>query len=322
MPTENFPSFAALSAALRRVWPGLWSSLRLGLIAGLVTACITLFIPNRYASVARILPAPTQNQGMGSLALLAATAGATLPGADDPGASYVDILESRTVLEAVLNTRYQFHQRAWRFGSSASRDETLFEYLDKPNMDLAMLALKTHLSITRDFKTKLLAISVETKSPELSQQIARRLVQLLDQFAVEKARTRGTEKAVFTAERLDEERHALDVAQDAFQKFLEMNRNYATSPDPAIRLKGARLEMEYHLQQQLLATLALNREQALLDAKNDIPVLNVLDPGNLPVDKSGPARSFIVLFFMLLITVTSYALRQIHWRVVSPAEAE
>lgn len=302
MPTENASPVAALPAAFARFRVDFWPALRQGLIAGVATAVITLFIPNRYTSAARVLPTPSDSQAGGALALLAATTGANLPGADDPDASYVDILASRTVLEAVLNTRFQFHQRTWRFGSEAAHDETLFQYLDKANMDKAILALQDHISVIRDFKTKLLTISVETKSPELSQAVTHRLVQLLDEFAVEKARTRGSEKAAFTAERLKEARQTLDAAQDAFQRFLESNRNYESSSDPAIRLRGVRLEMEYRLQQQLVTTLAMNQEQALLEAKNDVPILNVLDAGNLPIEKSGPIRSIIVFLVFACIT--------------------
>ena len=318
MPTDNAPPPAMLTDAFRRLWPELWPSLRVGLVAGFVTALITLFIPNRYTSTARILPGDTPGGGAGSLAMMAATAGISLPNADSPDAAYVDILESRSIREELLKTRFRFHQRSWRFGAEQLRDETLYDYLDKANMDRAVLALKEHISTTRDLKTRLLTLSVETESPELSQQAAQRLVQLLGEFAVDKAKTRGGEKAAFAEDRLKEARSELDRAQAQFQRFLEVNRNYAFSVDPAVKLEGARLEMEYRLRQQLIATLTQNREQALLEAKNDMPILNVLDPGNLPIDKSGPARTQIVLFFVLLGGVLSYTFNRFSSRSTAP----
>jgi capsule polysaccharide export protein KpsE/RkpR len=273
------------------------------------TALITLFIPNRYTSVARILPGDSQSGSLGSLAMMAATAGLSLPNADSPDAAYVDILESRSVREALLNTRFRFHARSWRFGADQLKDETLYDYLGKPNIDKAVLALRERVSITRDLKTRLLTLSVETESPELSQQVAQRLVALLNDFAQTKARTKGSEKAAFAEQRLAEARTELGKAQAAFQRFLEANRNYALSADPAVKLEGARLEMEYRLREQLITTLAQNREQALLEAKNDMPILNVLDPGNLPIDKSGPARTITVLMTFLLVTLLAWAIR-------------
>lgn len=299
----------SLKAAFERIWPGLWPSVRLGLIAGVAAALITLFIPNRYTSVARILPGKDQSGAMGSLASLAATAGFSLSGDEDPGASYVDILNSRTLSEALLTTRFHFHARAWRFGSERMEDETLYDYLGKANMDKAVLALGDHVAITRDLKTRLLTLSVETKSPELSQLATRRLVGLLNDFVQNKARTKGGEKAAFTEERLKDARAELDKAQADYQRFLEGNRNYALSSDPGVRLAGARLEMEYHLRQDLITTLAQNREQALLEAKNDMPILNILDGGNLPIDKSGPPRTVIVIMVFFLVFLGDWLLR-------------
>lgn len=301
MPTVSSPLLAVARETALRSWPQVWPSARLGLIAGAAVAAITLFVPNRYTSTARILPGDAQSGGLSSLSMLAATAGVSLPGPDSADAAYVDILESRSIAEALLATRFRFHVRAWRFGAEQLKDETLYDFLGKENLDRAVLALKAHVTITRDLKTRLLTLAVETRSPELSQEATQRLVGLLNEFALTKARTKGGEKAAFAEDRLKEARTELDQAQAAFQRFLETNRNYALSPDPAVKLEGARLEMEYRLRQELVTTLSQNREQALLDAKNDMPILNVLDPGNLPIDKSGPARSVIVIMVFLMV---------------------
>jgi uncharacterized protein involved in exopolysaccharide biosynthesis len=50
----------------------------------------------------------------------------------------------------------------------------------------------------------------------------------------------------------------------------------------------------------MVTSLALSKEQALMEEKNDIPIVNVLDPGNLPFEKSGPVRSSLVLMGFML----------------------
>lgn len=300
---------APLMDALRRHGPALRPALRNGLLAAVAAAVFVLFIPNRYTSTARILPGESSNGGLSSLSALAATAGLSLPSPDSADAAYVDILNSRSIREALLGTRFQFHQRAWRFGAESAKDETFQAYLGKSDLDAAVAALSGHITITRDLKTRLLTIAVETESPDLSQAAVQRLVALLSEFVTAKARTRGGEKAAYAEARLKEARGELDTAQAAFARFLESNRNYATSADPAVRLQGARLETDYHLREQLITTLAINREQALLEAKNDMPILNVLDPGNRPIDKSGPARAAIVVMTFLLAAVFTLIFR-------------
>lgn len=287
MPTTRF----ALVGTQALMKPVRW-----GAFAALLTAMFTLFIPNQYRSEARILPADQRGAvGVGGLAAAAAAVGVSIPGQESADAAYVDILTSRWLREQVLRTSFTFKVKTWRFGQEEVRTQTLYDFLQAKNYDRAVVALKACTSVNRDLKSKLLTISVETISPELSQQIAQRMVRLLDEFVVAKARTRGGAKAAFAEKRLIEARQELVEAESELLKFLDKNRNYVISPDPSIRLKGQRLDNELKLRGQLVMTLAISREQALLEEKNDMPILNVLDAGNLPEDKSRPSRSSIVL---------------------------
>jgi uncharacterized protein involved in exopolysaccharide biosynthesis len=231
---------------------------------------------------------------MGTAAAAAAAVGVAIPGQESPDAAYLDILESRSLREALLLTRFSFKVRTWLLGSQQSREQTLFEYLDKKNIDRAVKALKERITVTRDIKTKLITIVVETESPQLSQQLAQSLIHQLDNFVVAKSQTRGGVKAAFSENRLSEARQEMVQAEDSFRRFLDGNRNYLQSSDPAVRLKGIRLDGELKLRTQIVTTLAIAREQALLEEKNDMPILNVLDAGNLPIEKSGPSRSLAV----------------------------
>ncbi len=273
----------------------------LGVLAAVATACVVIFFPNRYASEARILPVESKSLAgsLGGLAATAAAFGVAIPNSDGNDANFVDILQSRTIKEALLLTNYRFHQRTWRFGQDRECTESLQTYLHQKNLDRGVLVLSNFYSVSRDLKSKIIVIRAETRSPELSQAIVRKAINLLETFVREKGRTRGGAKALFAEARLQEARKEAATAEEEFRRFLDGNRNYLVSSDPSIRLRGARLEAELKLRQQLVMTLAVNREQALMDEKNDIPILNTLDPGNLPVEKSGPVRSLMVLAALL-----------------------
>mgnify|MGYP006273426337 CR=1 FL=1 len=259
---------------------------------------------NYYTSTAIILPADTKSGGMlsslGGAAAAASALGISVPGQDSSDSAYVDILNSRPVREALLNTVYDFKVKYFYFDMNHPRQETLYSYLRASNMDNAVAATRTFISINRDLKTKTLTLQVETQSPQLSQQIARRLVQLLNDFLLTKSQTKGSVKASFSEKRLQEGRAELDRAEANFRNFLTVNRNYAVSTDPEVRLKGLRLENELKLQTQLVTSLALSREDALLQEKNDMPILNILDEGNLPINKSRPKRAINALLMGVL----------------------
>lgn len=282
----------------------LWNPLRWGVLAGLAMALFTLFMPNQYKSEARILPADARgSSGLGGLAAAAAAVGVSIPGQESADAAYVDILNSRWLRERLLQKTYRFQERSWYLGGLRAQEMTLLQYLKKPNLDRGLQALRAHIVVNRDFKTKLLTISVETSSSELSQQIAQDMVKSLEEFVLVKATSRGGAKANFAANRLVESRKALAEAEDEFRRFAESHRNYQISTDPSTRLEGLRLEAEFKLRTQMVTTLAIAHEQALLEEKNDMPILNVLDAGNLPLEKSGPARSQMVLMTTGLVSL-------------------
>jgi len=294
---------------------GLVKPISWGLATGVLAAVLSLFMPNYYRSEAKLLPVDTKSLGgnLGGLASAAAAIGVSVPGGDGSDANYVDVLNSRWLRERLLVTEFTYHLPRGYFGTPKEIKGTLYDYLDQKNMDRAIKAMTELFGASRDLKTKVISISADTKSPELSQQAVKRAIQLLEQFNQGKGRTRGGAKAAFAEARLRESRQELEEVEEAFRRFLEGNRNYLSSADPGVRLKGTRLENELKLRQQLVTTLALNREQALLEEKNDIPILNVMDPGNLPIDKSRPARSLIVFAVTILTAVTIWGWEHRDW---------
>lgn len=282
--------------------------LQWGLLAAVLTALVVIFIPNQYRSEARLLPVESKSMGgLGNLAAAAAAFGVAVPGGEGGDANFVDILNSRSLREELLKTPFEYPLRSWRFGTPQPVKGTLYDYLDEANMDRAVKKLGLMLSISRDLKSKVITLSAETKSPELSQQVVKRATKLLEAFLQDKGRTRGGAKAAYAEARLKEARQEMDETEATFRAFLSGNRNYLTSPDPTVRLRGLKFESELKLRQQLVTTLALNREQALLEEKNDIPILNVLDEGNLPIDKGKPTRSAWVFTMSLVVFVASLA---------------
>lgn len=275
---------------------GIKLALIVGLSAAFIGGVIAELLPNYYRSEARLLPSePKASGGLGQLAAAAAAFGAGGLGQDSADTNFVEILKSRSIREDLLKTTFQYKIKTWHFGAAESRKSTLLSYLQAPNLDRGSDKLGSLMKVAIDAKTKVISISIATKSADLSQQIVQNAIQDLGYFVLNKGQTKGGQKARFSTERLKEAREAMAQAEDLLLQFLDVNRNYQTSLDPTVRLKGARLEAELKLNQQLVVNLALSREQALLEEKNDIPIVNVLDDANLPIDHSGPMRTLIAI---------------------------
>lgn len=304
-----------LKSSLKK--PVLWA-----LAACVLMSLATLFMPDYYKSEARLLPVESKGLGgsLGGLASAAAAFGVSIPGGDSSDANFVDVINSRWMKEQILRTEFQYTTRSWRFGAILVKKGTLYDYLESKNMDRAIGEMDKVLFCSRDLKSKVITISSETKSPELSQLIVQQVGRLLEVFLQEKGRTRGSAKATFAEARLAEARREMDEAEEILLRFLEGNRNFQSSSDPSVRLRGSRLETELRLRQQLVSSIALNREQALMEEKNDMPILNIMDPGNLPIEKSKPARSVIVLLFTFFVGGISWIGLNREWLLQRLAE--
>ena len=155
---------------------GLKRPFQFGMVVAFLTAIITLFQPNYYRSVARLLPVESKALpgALGGLASAAAAFGIGSAGGDGIDANFPDILGSRLILEQILKTGFEYHIRSNRFGAERLVRGTVFDYFEAKNMDQAVGKLGAALSVSRDIKSKVVSISTETKSPELSQQITQR----------------------------------------------------------------------------------------------------------------------------------------------------
>ncbi|WP_243303379.1 hypothetical protein [Geothrix oryzisoli] len=257
---------------------------------------------NRYTSEGRVLPDLKHLSNLGGLAAAGEALGLGAQiGGGGQDALYVDILKSRWLGDQVLDETYTYKVRSWMFGEPETRATTLLGYFKEKNKDKGFKALMSVINIKRDVKTNLVTITVETRSPELSQAVVKKALTLLDQYLIEKVQTQGKAKAIYLEQRLKEAAIEFQKAEDGLARFQANNRTYSSSSDPAVRLRGQHLENDLELHKQLFSQLTYQLEQARLDEKKDVPTLSILDSGTLPIQKSGPSRGFwtMVTFFIV-----------------------
>lgn len=278
--------------------------------AGLVTAGLALLLPNQYRSEARILSDTGHPGGGTSLraGVWAPSAAPETPGNREEGPTviYADILRSRRLAEQLLLGAYDYRLRSWRFGRARPVHGTLLAYLGVPSLDRGMGALTGMMAVQRDLKSGLLTLRVDSRSPELSRAVVTRATAGLGAILVELSRTAGENKARFTLARLEEVKGRYQELGRAFEGFQDTHRNWERSPAPNLRFQGSRMREELDLWRQVVTNLTLNHEQALLEAQNDTQTLLLLDPGNLPVEKSKPARALMVFAAMCAAGVGSW----------------
>ena len=303
---QNLPSLRPM----RRLEQRLRLPIALTLAAGVVSAGLSILMPNYYKSEVRILSDSGTGGSGGSpragVWAPIATPETTGSREDGPTIIYADILKSRRMAEHLLTTEYDYQIPRSRFGPKVRVQGTLLSYLGVRTLDKGIGPLKSILVVQRDMKSGLLTLTVETRSPELSLAVVRNAAVSLRTFLVELSQATGKSKAAFTQDRLDEVRAKYDEIGREYLRFEEANRGWQDSPSPAVHFRGTRLKEDMELWKQVTTNLTLNHEQALLEARNDTQSPLILDPGNLPGDKSRPARAFIVFASMFAVGLVSW----------------
>jgi len=252
-----------------------------------LAALITLLIPNKYSSVATILP----SAGPDKMAELKSLAGlGNLTGQEENSSElYPVILASQTIRDAVSGEPYTLED------DGESKTVLLADYFGQTNPDKLREALATVTSVASDKKTGVITIAVETRYPALSQAILTRYLNELESFNLHKRRSQAKERAVYLSRELAQQKSELEAAEDSLGAFQSLNRDWMGSSDPETGKLMARLKRVVDTRAQTYFYLTQEYEIAKLDAQKDVPVVRILDNPTLPTRKSSPKRALIVV---------------------------
>lgn len=178
-------------------------------VATFIVMCgITLLMPNRYTSTARILP-PQENQSSLSSAFsgmsgLAGLAGISVGGSS--GELYVSMLESRTISDAIIDH---------------------FDFIEKyklKNRASAYDLLNKQVNISLGNNDGIISIKVEDKDPKLAAVIANKYVDELKKMNIRLNLSTAGRERVFLENRLIAVKSDLLIAEENLKSFQEANK--------------------------------------------------------------------------------------------------
>lgn len=144
----------------------------------------------------------------------------------------------------------------------------------------AVTQLEEALSISTDPETGVVEFSVTTPWPVVSEQVADRLIGLVNQFNNRVRQTQASAEAAFVRERRGEARKELRSAEDSLQTFLQRNVGWQQSPE--LRFQHDRLQREVSLKQQVYRTLSTRYEEARISEVKSTPVVTTVTHPEVP----------------------------------------
>lgn len=286
-----FSLLALLMAHHRRM-------LGVGMAAAVVVAVITLLTPRTWTSRASFMPQARRAAPAG-LGGIAAQLGVAIPGADGSQSVffYSELIRSREVARDVVQDT---------FPTPAAPKATLMDRLevtgDSPDirLDRAIRLLQRRMGGSADPKTGIVRLTVSLGDPELSQQVATRILALVNTFNLEKRQSQARAERAFSEQRLAALRAELAQAEERLQAFLSQNRVFGPSGEATLRKE--RLERDVQFRRRLAEAFADTYEQAKVEEVRDTPVITVVERPERP---ALPDRRFLLVKTVLAFVAGS-----------------
>jgi uncharacterized protein involved in exopolysaccharide biosynthesis len=166
--------------------------------------------------------------------------------------------------------------------------------------DAAVRRLRDQIHVRINRETDVVTLEVTTRSPELSQRIAVKLIELVSDFNLRTRQTRAGAERKFVESRLAEAKDSLGEAERRLEAFLQGNREYRNAPQLAFEFE--RLQRKVTMQQQLYTSLAQGYEQARIDEVRNTPVITVIEPPDYP---TRPDSRYLLLKIALALLTGS-----------------
>jgi hypothetical protein len=303
-----------------------------------VSALLSLSIPNYYSCTVKLAPEASGNRGSGSLANLASSFGVNLGNQGSGGDAivpslYPDLMNSVTFKASLFPVKVQLE------GDSAM---TYYDYLlnhqKLPWWTSAIKSLKNRFTEKHESKkvnpfrltneqasiinlmnkkvvcdvddnTMVISINVTDQDPLIAATMADSVQMHLQEFITEYRTRKARIDLAYSQKLFKEAKERYEKARKRSASFNDANQKAFLS---RVRSEASDLENEMQLQLRAYSQVAAQLQLAEAKVQEDTPAFTLLQPATVPVKKDGPKRSVFCFLILLLafIVTTMFVLKK------------
>ncbi len=161
----------------------------------------------------------------------------------------------------------------------------------------AIGAFSEVITVEVDNENGLVSIAVEMVEPLLTAQVAQKTVELLQKYIIEYKTRQAAQNLEFVEARLKEKKIEFETAREALFEYRDRNRNII---EERTNIRYQELSDSYNLASEVYQSLAKQKEQAEISVKKDTPAFSIIEPVKVPIEKSAPKRSLILVISVFL----------------------
>ena len=152
-------------------------------------------------------------------------------------------------------------------------------------------------SLNLNEKKGYVQLSTTLRDPYLAAQITLKAQQLLQQYLTEFKLQKVRANLQYVEANFQEARQNFEAKQEELARFRDANVNLTSA---MARTREEKLQSEYTLLLGVYTELAKQKEQAKIAVTETTPILTVIEPVVVPVEKSGPSRAQMLIIYTFL----------------------
>ena len=179
-------------------------------------------------------------------------------------------------------------------------DSSLFQVTKEDRSLFKFLAQV--LSIEVDDQEGLVSISVELSDRMVAAQLAQAATDLLQSNIIAFKSQSARNNLDFIESQFESKRQEFEEIQDSIAVFKDRNLNITSS---LYQNQLTRLESQFTVTSSVFQELAGQVEQAKIQVNKDTPIFTIIEPVSVPLERSKPKRTMMVIIWAFLGAVFS-----------------
>lgn len=146
-------------------------------------------------------------------------------------------------------------------------------------------------------KSKIFSVNVEAQDPLVSALLADSVVSCLKRYVVNYNTRKAQKDLNFIKAQFLKAKRNFYAAQKALADYSDSNSNVILA---SVNIQRERLQKEYNLSASVYTSLARLLEKAKIQVQDHTPVLTVIEPPVVPLKKSAPKTTLIIIEMLLV----------------------
>ena len=341
--SENQEDSIDIIALLQSIWKGKKLILKTVLVFMILGLFIAVFSQNEYTASTTIVPQSSSEKPGGSIGGLAALAGINLGSVGQQSSIsptlYPQILTNisfqKELLETLITIEGQDNKITYKeyytnvyspsvlssikkytiglpgvligllksdeISKEESKNNDSLPQITEDDKKLIELLLE-QLSMEVNDKDGYIGLSTTMPEPRAAAELTQKAQELLEQYVIDFKIEKSSSELDFIKNRYQEKEQEFQKIQQKLALYTDRNQNVNSA---RAKMELMLLQSEYDLAYGVYSELAKQLETQELKVKEDTPIFTILQPVFVPLEKTGPKRSLILIIYTFLGFVLS-----------------